>query len=337
MDLGHTMELKEAILQDNPWLPSANLRDRLLAKHPLSDEVLKIMLDRTVPMDPWHLTQVLLQNSKLNPGILDMVRSKALLAPFFQSMVDQAQHGTGFTTKQVLEQEIVQRRLEMTEHLAVLGQLYAMDTIGSPTDSLKKLLLYDKDKQFLKQRIETLIKLGRFAEAQALLDGDFATQNGKEVMEDLLAMEQSTAGVWKDLSTTDKGKLDHHAAHGKSGAAQAAGILYSIAYEAPLPQVSFPALTKSRGITGPQPTGNAVTIPTVNCFPNPSNTNAFLSYPGELDGTQVVVYDAKGSAVATVRLYGNGLVELDTRAWRDGVYNVVLPGTAYSTKLSVQH
>jgi len=339
VDLGETPDLKEAIDQSTPWLSSSYLRDLLLSKNPLSDEILVKMLKREVPMDQWHLTQVLLQNSKLNPGVHRSAIEMGTLSPFFLAMVDQAQQGNGISTKQVLEQEIVQRRLEMTEELAVLGHLYARDTVGTPTDSLEKLMLYDKDKQFLMQRVEALIKLERYAEAQALLDGKLEGVNGKEVMEDLLAMQQSTNGNWEDLNQVDKGKLYDHALSGKAGAAQASGILLALETDAPEPPVRLPNTAKSRTVRKPRTSSatSAMAVPTMACFPNPSNTSTFLTYPAEMDGTVAVVYDAKGATVYKLTLQGNGLAELDSRVWPEGMYQVVLPGSPFNVKLSVQH
>ena len=53
---------------------AAQLRDLLLTKHPLSDEVLRAVLRREQPLDAWHLTQVLLQNSPLNQHNMAGVR-----------------------------------------------------------------------------------------------------------------------------------------------------------------------------------------------------------------------------------------------------------------------
>lgn len=77
--------------------------------------------------------------------------------------------------------------------------------------------------------------------------------------------------------------------------------------------------------------------PALACYPNPSNMNTFLTYPAELDGTNMALVDAKGAVVYTIRLSGNGLVEVDTQNLAEGLYQVVAPGTGLSTKLTVQH
>jgi len=101
--------------------------------------------------------------------------------------------------------------------------------------------------------------------------------------------------------------------------------------------VRFPNFTKSRRATTQQRETAAPVAPTVACFPNPSDASSFLTYPADLDGTTLVVFDAKGSEVERQQLKGNGLVEIETKGLPAGVYQVALLGTPFTTKLSVQH
>jgi len=337
VDLGDTPDLETALKQDAPYLPSATLRDLLLAKHPLSDDVLALMLKRTLPMDPWHITQVLLQNSKLNPGIWKLVQEQQLLGAFLLGLVQQAQTGSGLTAKQLLEQEIVQRRLEMTSHMNVLGHIYARDTTGIPTDSLTKMLLFDKDKENVIQSVHTLVGLQRYAEAQTLLNGQLGTYSGKQVLQDLMDLQQSVGNDWKTLSSGGKEQLAQLAMEGKAGSPQAAAILLSLGEEGPIPPVRFPNFTKSRRVAAYGRAGDLAEQPVLACYPNPSHMSTFIAYPAELDGTELTLVDAKGAVVYTSRLNGNGLVEVDTQNLAEGLYQVVAPGTGLSTKLTVQH
>ena len=51
----------------------------------------------------------------------------------------------------------------------------------------------------------------------------------------------------------------------------------------------------------------------------------------------MVILEAKGSLVCTLTLQASGLLELDTKQLPAGMYQIAIPGTAFSTKLSVQH
>ena len=150
-------------------------------------------------------------------------------------------------------------------------------------------------------------------------------------------MQQSTSGNWKELSAADKDILYAHAADGKAGAAQAAGILLSIDADAPMPLVRFPNFTKSRRVSRTDRSIIAQQEVSLACFPNPSNASTFVTYPAEADGMQLHVIDTKGAVVYSSTLQGNGLTELDTRALSEGLYQLVITGLPLSVKLAVQH
>ncbi|HNU57056.1 MAG TPA: hypothetical protein PKN30_10735, partial [Flavobacteriales bacterium] len=294
VDLGEKPDLIEAIQQQDPVLSSAFLRDLLLSKHPLSDEVIGLALAREVPLDPWHLTQVLLQNSPLSQGIWRNVQGDELLSPYFLAMVAQAQQGNGLTMKQALELEISERRAELAAHKRVLGAIYARDTTDTPVDSLAALVLYDKDPENAARRLEALIRLGRYPEADALLRDGMAKHLGREIYEDILAMHQATGGEWVSLGQSDREQLRIHAESGRTGAAWAWSILTSLKEEVAQPPVRFPVHTKNRRTVATyEPTG-ADAEPTIACFPNPSNANSFVTYPSFLDGSTLLLMDAKG-------------------------------------------
>ena len=337
VDLGQTPNLVEAIQQQNPSLSSAYLRDLLLSKHPLSDEVLQMVIAREVPLDPWHLTQVLLQNSPLSTGVWRMVQSEEVLPSFFEGMVEAAQQGGGLTLKQALELEISERRLQLAENRHVLGALYARDTVDTPLDSLTGIWLYDKDPGNAARRLEALIRLGQYSQAQALLNSTMANHMGKEIYQDLLTMHSATGGDWALLSSSDRIALQDHAGSGRTGAAWAAAILSSIREEVPALPVRFPVHTKSRRASGTRlPTGNAL-LTAIACYPNPTSGNTFVTYPSYLDGSTMLLTDSKGALVKAWTLRGAGVMDVGTVELPDGLYLMSIAGTAYSTKLTVQH
>ncbi|MBL7940624.1 MAG: T9SS type A sorting domain-containing protein [Flavobacteriales bacterium] len=337
VDLGQTPDVKEAVEQMSPPLTSTYLRDLLLQHHPLSDEVLVAMLKRLVPMDPWHQTQVLLQNSRLNAGVWAVIQDNGLLTPYFRALVAQAQgEEEGPTMKQALEMEIVERRREMTGHIIALGTLYARDTVNVPSDSLRKLFRHELDKQFLQKRLEWLIADRDLSGASDQLTNEMSGYNGRAVMADLIALQQSSAGAWRNLNSSERTLLQDHAAEGKVGAPRAAGILFSIGEMAALPVVAFPDFTKSRSPRTVEGNAEGKPDPTIACFPNPAGSNTFVTYPADLDGAVLQLHDAKGMLIMTHVLKGNGLFEMDVRHLPIGLYHVSVSGTLLAVKLTVQ-
>ena len=76
--------------------------------------------------------------------------------------------------------------------------------------------------------------------------------------------------------------------------------------------------------------------PAIACFPNPSNANTFVTYPSFLDGTPLLIMDAKGELVRAVMLQNQGVLDLNTRELPAGLYLLTVAGTSFSTKLTVQ-
>ena len=337
VDLGQTMDVKVAILQESPKLSSAYLRDLLFAKHPLSDQVLGLLIAREEPLDPWHLTQVLLQNSPLSPGIWRTMLGNELLPPFFMALVNQAQQGAGPTVKQVLEQEVAHRRAELAVQQRVLGTIYARDTTSIPLDSLAALPLYDGDEENAVRRFEALVQLGRYSDAQDLLSATLTSHLGKDVLVDILDVHQTTGGDWDQLDAAKRAVLQDHAAGGRTGAAWAAGILYGIGAEVRQPPVRFPDTNKRLSPRRTTDSPVAASDPTVVCYPNPTNASTFVTYPSYFDGSTMTILDSKGDLVRSITLGGSGVLEMATGQLPDGLYLVNIAGTTFSTKLTVQH
>ncbi len=337
VDLGNTPDLRTAIRQTDPLLSSSYLRDLLMTKHPLSDEILALLLNRAQPLDNWHLTQVLLQNSRLNPGIWNTVQKENLLPPYFMGMVAQAQQGQGPTTKQLLEQEISQRHMEMAFHMTVLGQLYGMDTLNtSSLDSLRRMTEFDKDPQLTVETMEALLANGEFSKADSLLGTQWDERNGQEAYADLLAMQQDVQGEWEMLNTMDRDKLYYHAQEGGAGAAMAAGILMSISVEPPLPPVYFPNFTKNVSASEQPREYDALATLDLTSFPNPASVETFVTYPRDLDGGELIVHDAQGRLVHRITLDHQGILPLDVSHYAAGLYNLSVAGTDLSHKLVVR-
>jgi hypothetical protein len=338
VDLGETPDLMEAITKDAPWMPSAQLRDLLLSKHPLSDDAVKAVLLREQPMDAWHLTQVLLQNSPLNRGLWNLAQDEEVLPPFFLNMVAQAQQGQGPSAKQLLEEEIAQRRLEMSGHMNVLIQIYGHDSTSTGSlDSLQRMMLFDKDPQFSVEYLESKMAKGEYTDAAQLLNSEWLQRNGKEVYADLLAMMQETQRQWELLSIADKATLWAHAESTDQGAALAAGILFATTGDAPLPPVAWPDFTKRAGAPAkPRRAAQWNTGNELAAYPNPARDRAYLVYPAALDGGVLNVFDAQGRLVHSMPLRGNGVLELQVAAWTPGLYQVSLAGTPLTTKLIVK-
>jgi hypothetical protein len=82
------------------------LRNMLLERYPLSDEVLRSAILRASSFDPWHLTQVLVANARLNPNIMVFLEENEVLSPFFMQFIYEANASGNTSLKEVLTNEI---------------------------------------------------------------------------------------------------------------------------------------------------------------------------------------------------------------------------------------
>ncbi len=102
--------------------------------------MIKAAIHRVEPLDPWHLTQVLIQNSPLSPEMYRELELTEVLPEFFHNML--MQYKEGVSLRDALEGEIRSRQIESARllHQAVWAMSEDSLTTGL-RDSLATLLL----------------------------------------------------------------------------------------------------------------------------------------------------------------------------------------------------
>ncbi|MBZ0207802.1 MAG: T9SS type A sorting domain-containing protein [Flavobacteriales bacterium] len=333
LDAGEKPDLIDLLIKQEPPLPSSTLRNTLLANSPLSDEVMVTMLKREPAMDPWHLTQVLVANVKLNPGVISL--AKELLSPFYFGVVDDAQEGSGADWKQLMEQEIEQRRREKAQALASLGYMYGTDsTYEGGVDSLRLLLATDTDPDYTQVRTAMYISDGDWSAAETELTGPAERLNGWQTYTDLWKAGADHDGQWDQLTGSEVDVLDQHMRAGGAGAAMAGGILFSHHFTEYVPEVQFPR-------EGPAPRLVPATSvatkarPALALYPNPASTEAYLTWPVEQKGDEIQIMDAQGRILLVHQAEENGVSRLDLSKLPAGLYKVYLNGSGLSVSFSI--
>jgi hypothetical protein len=340
VDTGEREGILEAIKRNDPWLPSHTLRDYLLARCPLSDEVLLTMLYREVPMDPWHLTQVLLANAKLTEQVKKVLEASDLLNPYMLSIVLNA--GSGPTVKDLLVQEVVLRGDEKARYLAIALDEWATDTITpDPADSLRAMLAAHPDPNDYYLLAELEMERGDHTAANGWLDALVAAKADDPVLlRDLVAMHQVLGGEWQQADAVQRASLATMAGSTEPGAAMAWAILYQLNETNDVPTAEEPSMEKSLSLTPARRT-TATERPALEAHPNPSHGQSWAVITVELeDGALLRISDPQGRLVRTLRLAaGQRLVELDLMSLANGLYTCELLQGEYKlgvTKLNVQ-
>jgi len=324
VDLGQKVDLLEALRQEPP-MPSHQLRDVLLAHHPLSDEVLKEAIFRTEPLDPWHLTQVLIANSRLNGWVLQALSEQNVLPAYFLHLVRQAQSGE-VGIKRLLELEIMQRQQERDLLLTRLLEHWSADTLSEArADSVLALLAADSlgfgPYGHLAQYAFAGDAQGSEALSQALRE--HAINDDFVQFTDMLAQADGALHELKGHEW-DLQRMAFNESPGSGALAWSALLVLQHLDSVPMPQL--PGMLKSLWM--PRPTRSAgLEQPLISVLPNPASDRIGYVVPMHESMEQGVleVFDAQGRQVQIIALNGRrGLIESSVVGWRPGLYMVRL-------------
>lgn len=335
-DGGERPDLLEELQQDDPWLSSGFLRDRLMLNSPLSNLVLKAVILREQPMDPWHITQVMVENSPLDPGIHNELNAAGILDSFFKNVVTQAQTGQGPSSKQLLQEEWMLRRGQQTRAWAQLGYLWATDTVEpGGEDSLRLQLHAGNGLDHRMARLARHLHLAEVDEA-ALVASEFARyESGADRFVAVAEMAMLHEGDWSLLDSAEVDSLWLWAEQGHQGAALFSGLLVQGERGMVQREPRFALKTKRMGSAGVELSAGAGERPVLSIFPTPAESEAMLVFPGEWKSMPFVVEDAVGALVTGGRLEAAGMHRLAVAQWPSGVYSVRAGGA--SVRLVVKH
>lgn len=340
VDTGEREDILEAIKRSTPWLPSHTLRDYLLARTPLSDRVLLTMLYREMPMDPSHLTQVLLANARLTEQVRMAVRETDLLNEYMLAIVLNA--GSGSTVKDLLMQEVVMRGDEKARYLAIALDEWATDTITpDPADSVLAMLAAHPDPSDYYLLAELEMERGDYMAATDWLDAAVAAKaEDAGLLRELVALHQTLDGDWCQANAAQRATLATMAGSIEPGSGFALNILYLLNETYEMPRAEEPSNEKSLRWT-PAWRTTATERPVLEAHPNPSNGQSWAVISVDLEnGALLRVSDPQGRLVRTIRLAaGQRLAELDLMGLANGLYTCELIQGEYklgATKLTVQ-
>lgn len=321
VDGGEMPDLIEAIEHAAPWHASYALRDLLLASHPLSDEVMKTALYRDEPMDPWHLTQVLIDNSPLEEGLLLQVHESSRLNAFFLALLDEAQTGE-LSTRKVLELEVGHRqeRKDRMRHRLLVA--WASDTVQvNPSDSLVSWLGADSLGTGARDLYRYHVIKGETEAADGLV-GALENQNSYTGLLMLGALSLDLNGNW---FAADEGKRDQlrDLAFGTEQVAQgeAWGILQLIGATDSLPTALLPS--GHRGPATVRLPSRPIADTELTAYPNPSTGTTWITLPVGFPGGLLQVIDTQGKLIHQ-QVASKAVMELDLGTANTGLYLIRL-------------
>ena len=339
-DGGERPDLLADLAQDNPWLSSSYLRDELMLHSPLSDAVLDSMILRAQPMDAWHITQVLVQNSPLNPRVLSVLRGSGVLDSFFENVVLQAQQGQGPSAKQLLEKELTVRMGEQARTWAQLGWLWGTDTVDTDAaDSVRAQYFFaGGGLDFTQARIEQLIAEGDWSTATAKLNALSDKWSGRNALLYLLQQGAAYGGEWGQLTAAEVDSLIACAEGGAQGAALIAGTLRAYGLADVLLDPVYPNSERAfQAVRTPFAQERDAREELIMAYPDPADEHTMITFPAEAQGGALELIDTQGRSIQRMRISSPGLVELNTSQLPDGAYQVRITGVDGVGRLLVKH
>lgn len=313
------------------------VRDIMLQRFPLSDDVLRTFITKAENYDPWHLTQVFLANSPLHPRFLSQLEASEILSPFFMSLIHAAQEGQN--PRHELENELSVLSA-MTYHLKQeLKQrwLYAWlddEETTLPIDSMHQFASYP---DHLLQSAAFELYFGNPAAASGHLASSEKWEDFQVPFALLESLRDSLPLDTLSIASTIDGLwLNEHPGVASFSLALQHAFLGSDWL--PDPEMSFDKSMQAKAEKQSEQNDKSTSIAV---YPNPASDRAMLTYPAEWSGNaQVLLYDVTGRQMFEQQLTGSGLFELRLGQHPRGMYviHVVSEGKVLGqTRITLQN
>jgi hypothetical protein len=296
---------------------SAFVRDIMLQRFPLSDQVLKRFIQNASSYDPWHLTQVFLANSPLNPRFLFELEQSAILSPFFMGLIHSAQDGSN--PRHLVEKQLMGLATQIGDLRRHLGHDLLHNKFLDGTYAVHPDTLFSDlgtDPNSLQSATHSIF---------------FGANSGEFNLPTFPAQIEEYEPLFEVLQTLrDSLPFDTLAISSAISSYETSDSpgLRSVALalqHAHFGQDSLPdpvlASEKTLQMYRQDLTDRTRLEPRLAIYPNPASERFMLTYPAELSGLgHVVIYDLYGRELSTTLLDGNGVVEMSTAMLSNGTY-----------------
>ncbi len=273
---GGSTEDMIAFIEHEPWYPSYQVRDALLASG-ASDAALYAAINRAQPLDPLHLVQVMVDNLPPTPAV--WMAAESALPPYFSALMNTMYYSYAYTgVRRTLELEIISKQEEMArvqhrllcalaadssyaDRALAVDSLFALDTCGHGALYRYQLANYRED----------------WTTAATLA----APLTERRDWSGTLALGQLRAAVngdWHAADSAQRGELMALASvFEEKGSAMAYAAALALGELSRLPEVVLPTVG-SRAMTPKQRRNKTYSAPALVALPNPTSGQVLLTY-----------------------------------------------------------
>jgi hypothetical protein len=316
MDGGITSEITSFIA--SPEITSESIRETLLPLSPyLSLTVLDTLLDRVASMNPWHVAEILIYCSPLEPVIL---KKASVLPSYLFDLINEYQSGEN--ARSVKEFKIREASMNKYRALAQLVEL------SLPDDSL--VLNYDQLEMVLSENSNLLDSKLLYELYRAKQDYTSANEQyssflyGKfspddELLNQIIYEITSTTG-YLNADSLYVQQLKTLISSNSKTSIRARGVLELITHENYYYPIHYPNEERTSYV---QDEVRPINIQMLNVFPNPVSTEFRITYslPFDKKNSFICIYNELGQIVEKIDISrSNGISFLNAGDWSEGLY-----------------
>lgn len=302
----------------NTSLPDESLflKNLLLQKYPLSDEVMKAAISKADPMDPWHLTQVMVANAPLSKGLTSFLEDSDVLSDFFMSFIYNANAGGAIgSLAKLLELEVSYRSSKYYEQLQNLQSYHHFYSGDSTLANLNLELLDLPDWNSL----VTSTNRAHFSENSiAFNEGLSEIENYSEELADWFEFVATFPNELYSFSSVLIDQLHSKYSFGNEESGFALAYLMALGEIQDFPELKEPVTERSYLVESTLKDKSEF----IGIYPNPVRSIAYFTYPIELDGiAEVSVLDVSGRVIISKSILSSGgIKEFKFDKLKSGLY-----------------
>ncbi|TVR37284.1 MAG: T9SS C-terminal target domain-containing protein, partial [Cryomorphaceae bacterium] len=290
---------------------SAYLRDLLMARYPLSRDALMAAIDAAASFDPWHLTQVLIANSRLPGDVYAFLKDNQILSPFFMQFVDDAQLNGNVSLARLLDSEISLRSYEKSQAERDLHRYFLHHADSLDATEWNTYLNSRSETYYKLYRLGQHLDLGQTGAAENLLDSLPINSEKKDWLQFKINLANADTVTEGDFDTAWDHFYNNTPARGDVwGWLTAHGQLDSIP---PIPEVVTLRRQSANKHVDNKPERY------LQAWPNPTKDRVVLTYPKEAEGLGMVqIFNLDGQLIREFAASDAGFQEIYVTGWPAG-------------------
>jgi tetratricopeptide (TPR) repeat protein len=300
---------------------SALIRENLLPLCPyLSVTALDTLLDRSASMNPWHLSELLIACSPIDPVLLKRINDEVALPNYFLGLINEYQDGGN----ERLQKETMLKAANINKNRA-FGKLMELevssDSIARNYSELEALFETNNDISESSMLYEIYRAQGKFEEASSVYEAYLRdTLSADENALNDIIFDLSNNGGYAFADSSQQQALQSLLNSEESIRMQVKSALELMTKEPFECDFIYPEIPKSKNN---EITEKPIKISLLEVYPNPVSDDFSVGFvlPADQRNSMLNVYNDLGQLIEQVDLSkDNGIHYLNARNWQSGLY-----------------